>query len=114
MGMLRYYIEDHKQGAFELGAPTTDVLTVTGRPAEDFETTVRRYASLPGAQPTLSNRMRELAKFMSTPFAPGYNPACDERDLGLPTKPNSRYAMADEHWRDEHAGTARLSAPLGI
>ena len=29
---VRYYIEDHKRGAFELGAPTTDVLDVTGRP----------------------------------------------------------------------------------
>ena len=35
---LRYYIDDHRRGAFELGAPTTDVLDVTGRPAEDFET----------------------------------------------------------------------------
>jgi NAD(P)H dehydrogenase (quinone) len=30
---LRYYIDDQKRGAFELGAPTTDVLDVTGRPA---------------------------------------------------------------------------------
>jgi len=34
---LRYYIDDHKRGAFELGAPTTDVHDVTGRSAEDFE-----------------------------------------------------------------------------
>jgi NAD(P)H dehydrogenase (quinone) len=29
---IRYYIDDHERGAFELGAPTTDVLDVTGRP----------------------------------------------------------------------------------
>jgi NAD(P)H dehydrogenase (quinone) len=29
---VRYYIDDHKRGAFEFGAPTTDVLDVTGRP----------------------------------------------------------------------------------
>src|SRR5580704_11657671 len=34
MTNIRYYIEDHKQGAFEIGAPTTDVPDVTGRPAE--------------------------------------------------------------------------------
>jgi hypothetical protein len=28
---VRYYIDDHKRGAFELGAPTTDVLDVTGQ-----------------------------------------------------------------------------------
>jgi NAD(P)H dehydrogenase (quinone) len=44
---VRYWVEDHKRGAFELGAPTTDVLDVTGRPAEDFETIAGRYAALP-------------------------------------------------------------------
>ena len=53
MSNVRYYIDDHKRGAFELGAPTTDVLDVTGRPAEDFETIARRYAALPRNQRTL-------------------------------------------------------------
>ena len=42
---IRYYIDDHERGAFELSAPTTDVHHVTGRPAEDFETIARRYAA---------------------------------------------------------------------
>ncbi len=123
MGMLRYYIKDHKQGAFELNAPTNDVLGVTGRPAEDFETTVRRYAALPEAQRTLGNTMREFAKFMWTPFAPGYNPSRDERRFGFPVTSNPRYAMADECWKGEHSGesrkrlahraTTRLSALVG-
>ena len=29
---VRHYIEDHKRGAFEFGAPTDHVLEVTGRP----------------------------------------------------------------------------------
>ena len=45
MSNIRYYIEDHKRGAFEIGAPTTDVFDVTGRPAEDFESIARRYAA---------------------------------------------------------------------
>ena len=52
---LRYYVEDHKQGAFALGAPTNDVLEVTGRPAEYFETTARRYAARPEAQRNFTN-----------------------------------------------------------
>jgi NAD(P)H dehydrogenase (quinone) len=32
MSNVRYYIDDQKRGAFEPGAPTTDVLEVTGRP----------------------------------------------------------------------------------
>ena len=46
MSNVRYYVDDHKRGAFELGAPTTDVLDVTGRPAEDFETIARRYCGI--------------------------------------------------------------------
>jgi uncharacterized protein YbjT (DUF2867 family) len=49
MSGLRYYVEDHKQGACALSAPTNDVLEVTGRPAEDFEITARRYAARPEA-----------------------------------------------------------------
>ena len=71
MASLRYYVEDHIQGAFGMTAPTNDVLEVTGSPAEDFETTVRRYAALPEAQRTLSNKLREIGKFLWTPFAPG-------------------------------------------
>src|SRR5260370_1138320 len=58
---VRYYIEDHKRGAFELGAPTTDVLDVTGQPAEDFETIARRYAPLPHNRRTLGTCLRQLA-----------------------------------------------------
>src|SRR5262249_8080590 len=60
MSNLRYYIEDHRQGAFELGAPTTDVHDATGRPAEDFETIARRYAAQPRNQSTVGNRLREF------------------------------------------------------
>jgi len=70
---IRYYIDDHKRGAFEVGAPTTDVLDVTGRPAEDFETIARRYAALPRHQRNFSNWLREFAQFMVAPLSPGFN-----------------------------------------
>ena len=52
------HIDDHKRRAFELGAPATDVLDVTGCPAEDFETIARRYVALPRNQRTLGNGLR--------------------------------------------------------
>src|SRR6516162_5410982 len=55
MSAIRYYIDDHRRGAFEVGAPKTDVLEVTGRPAEDFETIARRYAALPRNRRTPGN-----------------------------------------------------------
>src|ERR1700749_24858 len=73
MSNLRYYIEDHRRGAFEAGAPTTDVLDVTGRSPEDFETIARRYAAQPGNRRTLGNSVREFARFMIAPLSPGFN-----------------------------------------
>jgi NAD(P)H dehydrogenase (quinone) len=99
---VRYYIDDHKRGAFELGAPTTDVLDVTGRPAEDFETIARRYAALPRNQRTLGNRLREFAEFLITPFSPGYNFDHYDRELRRPFPLEPQFARESEVWRREH------------
>jgi NAD(P)H dehydrogenase (quinone) len=99
---LRYYVEDHKQGAFVLSAPTNDVLEVTGRPAEDFETTARRYAARPEAQRNLANWLRTFAGFMLTPMLPGYNPRRLDRELRIPMPPAPRLATANERWKVEH------------
>lgn len=99
---LRYYVEDHKQGAFALSAPTNDVLEVTGRPAEDFETTARRYAARPEAKRNFSNWLRTFLDFMRNPLSPGYNPERLERELRFPKPPEPRLAMANERWKAEH------------
>lgn len=99
---LRYYVEDHKQGAFALSAPTNDVLEVTGRPAEDFETTARRYAARPEAQRNFANWLRTFVDFMRTPLIRGYNPERLERELRLPIPPTPHLAMANARWKEEH------------
>ena len=96
------YIKDHKQGAFEFGAPSEDILEVTGRPAEDFETTARRYAALPEARRSLGSTLKTFGDFMRTPVSPGYNLARFARESGFPVPPNPRLAMEDERWRAEH------------
>jgi NAD(P)H dehydrogenase (quinone) len=110
---IRYYIEDHKCGAFELGAPTTDVLDVTGRPAEDFETIARRYAALPRNRRTLGNRLREFAQFLMTPFSPGYNFDRYDRELRSPFPSQQQFAPESDIWRREHGigGAAEFSTP---
>jgi NAD(P)H dehydrogenase (quinone) len=99
---LRYYVEDHKQGAFALGAPTNDVLEVTGRPAEDFETTTRRYAAQPEAQRNFRNWLRTFVDFMRTPLSTGYNLERLDRELRFPKPPAPSLAMANERWKSEH------------
>ncbi len=100
---VRYYIDDHKRGAFELGAPTTDVLDVTGRPAEDFETIARRYAALSRNQRTFGNWFREFVQFMLAPFSPGFNLDRYDRELRRPFPSEPQFAPDSNVWRREHA-----------
>jgi hypothetical protein len=105
MSNFRYYIEDHKQGAFELGAPTTDVLDVTGRPPEDFETIARRYAAQPSNKQTLGNWLREFAQFMIAPFSPGFKLDRYDHELRRPFPFEPRFAPESHVWRHEHGIT---------
>jgi hypothetical protein len=100
---IRYYIDDHKRGAFELGAPTTDVLEVTGRPAEDFETIARRYAAMPSNRRTPRNTLRELASFLITPLSRGVNLDRYDRELRRPFPSAPQFAPESNIWRREHA-----------
>ena len=104
---LRHYVEDHKQGAFARSAPTNDVLEVTGRPAEDFETTARRYAARPDARRNFGNWLRTFFNFMRNPLSGGYNLERFDRELCFPKTPVPRLAMANENWKVEHG--ARFS-----
>ena len=103
MSGFRYYIDDHKRGAFELGAPTTDVLDVTGRPAEDFETIARRYAALPSNRRTLGNWLREFLQFVVAPFRPGFDLDRYDRELRRPFPSDPQFAPESTVWLCEHA-----------
>jgi NAD(P)H dehydrogenase (quinone) len=100
---IRYYIDDHKRGAFELGAPTTDVLDVTSRPAEDFETIACRYAALPRNQRTFGNWLREFVQFMLAPLSLGFNLDRYDRELRRPLPSAPQFATDSMMWRREHA-----------
>ncbi|MDX2147434.1 MAG: NmrA family NAD(P)-binding protein [Planctomycetota bacterium] len=70
----RHYMTDHRAGAFEAGGGVTDVVErLTGSPAEDFETTARRYALLPAARRSVSAALAAWGRFLVAPALPGYN-----------------------------------------
>ena len=101
---FRHYIEEMKRGAFQFEGGVTDVVAeLTGTPAESFETTARRYAAMPFARQTLSNRIRALISFNLTPFYPGYNLKRWDRQTGFPLPPNPSLSIDDERWRDDHS-----------
>lgn len=100
---FRYYVEEVKRGTFSLDGGVTDVVAeLTGTPAESFETTARRYAALPFAKQTLSNRLKAIAKFNLTPFYPGYNLDRWDRQKGFPVPPRPSLSIDDQRWRAEH------------
>ncbi|SKC98920.1 Uncharacterized conserved protein YbjT, contains NAD(P)-binding and DUF2867 domains [Burkholderia sp. CF099] len=100
---VRYYIDDHRRGAFELGASTTDVLDVTGQPAEDFETIARRYAALPGNRRAPGNWLRQFAQFVFAPLSPGFDLERYDRELRRPFPSEPQFASESEVWLREHA-----------
>jgi uncharacterized protein YbjT (DUF2867 family) len=110
---VRYYIDDHRRGAFEMGAPTTDVPDVTGRPAEDFETIARRYAAQPRNQRTTGNWLREIAEFMVSPLRPGFNFDRYDRELRRPFPSRPQFAPESEVWRREH-GISDIAKPAAL
>lgn len=110
---LRYLGGDMKAGVFEFGGGVTDVLeNLTGAPAETFETTARRYAALPFARQTPANRIKALAKFLATPFLPGYHLSRLERHWDMPVPPKPSLGIDDERWRAEHLSMMSRTAPL--
>jgi uncharacterized protein YbjT (DUF2867 family) len=100
---VRHYVQDHRQGAFERGAPTNVVEQLTGQPAEDFTTIARRYAALPEAQRSPASVARAWFDFTRTPFMPGYGFNRLERQWGTPPRASTRLAMDDQQWCARHA-----------
>jgi len=111
---IRYYIDDHERGAFELGAPTTDVLDVTGRPAEDFETIARRYAAPFRNQRTFGNWLREFAQFILTPLSPGFNLDRYDRELRRPFPRKPQFSTDSKVWRREHGVTEPAKSAAAV
>ena len=113
IGVFLTYLQDHKEGAFERGAPNTDVLDVTGAPAETFETTARRYAALPAARRSTGATLRASFDVLRTPLMPGYDLARYHRGLDAPTPPEPRFALDDPRWRVEHPVSLAEAADRG-
>ncbi len=114
MYAFQQYLADHVDGAFAAGAPTSDVLDVTGRVPEDFETTAARYAKLPFARRTVPNVVRAALNFGLVPFTPAYD--FERLNRFLPHPPTPRRSMESPIWRREHLehGTAAVREAVGV
>lgn len=100
---FRYWVQDHRQGAFAFGLPTDDVARVTGRPAESFETIARRYAALPEARRSISADVKAVIDFLRTPFSPGYDLDQFDHERHLAAPGDAQLAMHNPDWRAERS-----------
>jgi len=104
IALLIQYAQDSKLSAFSHDGGVTRVMEeLTGHPAENFETTARRYAAMPFAKQTLANRLKAFINFNLTPFYPGYDIKGYERQLQLPVPPKPLYCMENDRWRTNRA-----------
>lgn len=99
---VRRYIEEHRKGAFEIGAPTDHVLEVTGRAPESFETIARHYAARPEAGRTLANKWRAIGDFARIGFTTVQDLDRYEREQQYPLLDQAHLAVDSREWRMEH------------
>lgn len=103
---FRYWVQDHRDGAFAWHLPTADVERLTGRPPEDFATIAARYARLPEAERSFRSDLAALLNFLRTPFSPGYDLDRFDRIHGLTASDHARFAMENPVWQAERATRA--------
>ena len=99
---MAHYLEEHRRGAFTLGAPNDDVQRVTGRAAETFEAVARRFAALPSNRRSTANTLREFARFLAIPFVPLPSLPRYLRGLQTAAPARSEYTGESMTWRREH------------
>jgi hypothetical protein len=114
LGSMEHYNEEHRRGAFAIGAPNDDVVRVTGRPPESFEAVARRLAALPENRRSASRALREFVRFIWLPFArvPNIRRYVSGLHIAAPAAP--QYSGESAAWRREHSVTEialRASAP---
>jgi hypothetical protein len=102
LGCMDHYIEEHRRGAFAIGAPTDDVVRVTGRPPESFEAVARRLAALPENRSSASRTLREFARFMWLPFTRVPNIRRYVRGLHIAAPAATQYSGESAVWQREH------------
>jgi uncharacterized protein YbjT (DUF2867 family) len=107
---MRAYVRDHRMGAFEVGAPTRDVLEVTGRAPEDFTTIVRRHAALPQHRRTAARQLREVLQMMVTPLRPAFDLERYDQELRRPFPAQPQLARESTVWQREHL----MGRPAGV
>ncbi len=101
---VRRYVEDYRKGSFEVGAPNDVVLEMTGRPAEDFETIVRRYIKNHDdvTRPTFGNKLKAVSGFIKLLFTRAVDLDKFEKGRAYPMLSDPKYSIDYAPWVNSH------------
>jgi NAD(P)H dehydrogenase (quinone) len=105
---IRHYLPEHTLGTWETGGPTTHVRDVAGTEPEDFLTIARRYVTLPEAQRSLRNLMRELWQSALMTVVPMSRLDKFDRLQQHPQPAHPRLSGESAFWRHEHSTAPEL------
>ncbi len=101
IAQIRRYAEELRGGTFSVGAPTDHVEIVTGRPAEDFEITARRYIRNPELvipNFKIGSKLGAAWLMMKTMFTPEPNLDQWESERGYPLLDEPVLAHDSDEW----------------
>lgn len=101
---VRRYVEDYRKGSFEIGAPNDVVLEMTGKPAEDFETIVRRYIKNHDdiTRPTFGNKLKAIRGFIKLVLTSAVDLDRLEKDREYPILKDPKYSIEYAPWLQSH------------
>lgn len=109
---LRHYFQDHGRGAFAVGAPNDTIRELTGKDAENFETSARRHAASSESRQSAGARLAAFTRFMAAPILPGLDPVICERAQEQPVPAAPHLALGDAGWRASHGVEGSFTVPL--
>jgi hypothetical protein len=96
-------MQEHRRGTFSLAGGVTDVVErLTSTPAESFEITAARYAAMPFAKQSLTNRLKAFLRFNMLLLYPGHDLAAYERREGFAVPEQASFAIDTSSWTREH------------
>lgn len=100
------YIREYDRGTFELAAPSDVVQEVTGKPAENFTSILRRYAkSDPLAARSIGSTLSVLWLMLRTMAISPMNVKNWEAEQGLPGIDSAEYCNDSSEWSDTHSAS---------
>jgi len=100
---LYWFLQDYQKNAFGIGAPTTAVEQIAGRPAEDFLTIAKRYvAKTPAARRGIAATLREAGGMIAALTSRPLDIAETERRFGLPQLAGFQLAAQSPEWLTSH------------